>query len=757
MRKTFKIQIKGRVQGVGFRPFVFNLAVKHRLKGTVSNNEEGVIILCDTSKDHATKFLDEIIEKKPEIAIITAYSMVEIPFIQYNDFSIIPSHTHAQINTPLTPDFAICESCKTEISDTENRRYMYAFTTCVHCGPRYAITQKFPFERTHTSIDHFTMCAVCKEEYTTAGNKRFHSQTNSCASCGVRMELTHHTGELVTVDQQEIINKVAQFLSKGKILAIKNTNGYVLCCDAYNAQAIQRLRLRKKRPNKPFATLYPDLKTIKEEFDLNQDESTALQSGVAPIVILKNTERTHIAAGAIAPNLDQTGVMLPSSALLELILQKLKKPIVATSGNIHGSPIISEKAEAIEKLEGVTDYFLHHNLDIQFPQDDSVVKFVNNRQLILRRSRGLAPNYMHNKAKLEESVLAMGAHLKSTFTFVPNTQIYVSQYFGNLDSYDVLERYRTTIEKYVGLFETIPKTILIDKHSQYQSSILGNELAEGKNIKMYGIQHHKAHFASVLGEHDLFNANEKILGAVWDGTGLGDDNTIWGGEFFIYHNNKIERLAHIAYYDWLANDKMAKEPRLALFSLLDPEHRDVIKHKFLETEWSIYTTTIKHNTLKTSSVGRLFDAVASALDIVDINTFEAEAAMQLENCAGRYSGSNYIDFLQETTYENIPSKQLIQTIVKAYREGFDKEQLAYSFIYTLAKSVIKMAKKNHVKIIASSGGVFQNALLVSILSQMAKKERISLKLNRKLSVNDENISFGQLMYYDHIKNQKLCV
>ncbi|WP_340066415.1 carbamoyltransferase HypF [Ascidiimonas aurantiaca] len=752
MSLTFKIQIKGRVQGVGFRPFVFNLAIKNTLKGTVSNNEEGVVVFCNTSKKYATKFLKEIIEKKPKIAIITAYSIVEAPFTQYNDFSIIPTKRHAQINIPLTPDFAICQSCKIEISDLRNRRHAYAFTTCVHCGPRYAITQKFPFERTHTSMHNFTMCAVCKKEYTTAGDKRFHSQTNSCASCGIRMELTNHIGESVTVNQQEIINKAAQFLSEGKILAIKNTSGYVLCCDAYSTKAIHELRSRKKRPNKPFAVLYPTLKTIKEEFDLSEHESKALQSVVAPIVILKNTIRTQIATPAIAPNLNQTGVMLPSSALLECIMQKLQKPVVATSGNIHSSPITSKKEEAAEKLMAIADYFLHHNLDIQFPQDDSVVKFVNNRQLILRRSRGLAPNYMYRKKSSKEPVLAMGAHLKSTFTFVPNSQTYVSQYFGTLDNYDVLERYKTTIEQYIDVFETIPKTILIDKHSQYQSSILGNELAKEKNAKMYAIQHHKAHFASVLGEHDLFDSNEKVLGVVWDGTGLGDDNTIWGGEFFIYHKNKIERLAHFDHYDWLANEKMAKEPRLALFSLLNTKHRDIIKNKFLETEWNIYSKTIKNNTLKTSSVGRLFDAAASALDIVDINTFEAEAAMQLENCAGRYSGSNYIDLLQKTTYVNIPSKQLIHTIVKAYQEGFSKEQLAYSFIYTLAKCIIKMAKENHVKIIASSGGVFQNALLVSILRQMAKKERISLKLNRKLSVNDENISFGQLMYYNHIKN-----
>ncbi|WP_178989447.1 carbamoyltransferase HypF [Winogradskyella schleiferi] len=747
--KTFKIQIKGRVQGVGFRPFIFNLANQYQLKGTVSNNENGVIIYCNASKEKAEAFLVNILQDKPEVAIITSHTIIEASNVEYVDFTIIPSESNAQINIPLTPDFAVCQSCKTDISNLENRRFNYAFTTCVHCGPRYAITTKFPFERAHTSIADFKMCSDCGEEYANPNDRRFHSQTNSCSTCGIQLRLTNNLGRATKSDS---ISKVSQLLSEGKIIAIKNTNGYVLCCDASNPQTIKELRKRKKRPNKPFAVLYPSIELIKKEFELSSYEQVALQSRVAPIVILQNTKNISVSVNAIAPNLNQTGVMLPSSSLLQLIIKTLNKPIVCTSGNSHGSPIISIEKEANKNLKDIADYFLHHNLDIQFPQDDSVVRFASEQQIILRRSRGLAPNYIDIKIKSKAPVLAMGAHLKSTFTFVPNEQTYVSQYFGNLDSYEVLERYKATINQYVHLFETKPKTILIDKHLQYQSSSLGNEFALGWNTSIQEIQHHKAHFTSVLGEHNLFTSKEKILGVVWDGTGLGEDNAIWGGEFFAYQNNEIERLSHFEYYDWLANDKMAKEPRLALFSLLDDYNKEIIKHKFSETEWSIYSKTIKSNSLKTSSVGRLFDAVASALDILDINTFEAEAPMLLENCANTYSKSYYIDFLHKKEYDEVPSKLIINAILKAHREGFCKERLVYSFIYTLAKSIIKMAKKYEFKIIACSGGVFQNALLVSILSQIAKKEDINLKFNCKLSSNDENISFGQLMYQQHIKN-----
>ncbi|MGH1387892.1 carbamoyltransferase HypF [Kordia sp.] len=749
MNKTFKIQIKGRVQGVGFRPFIFNLAIEHQLLGFVSNNENGVIIYCNASKEKANDFFEAILNKKPEVAVITSYTIEEDIYVEHDVFNIIPSKSNTQINIPLTPDFAVCKACKTEITDPENRRFNYAFTTCVHCGPRYSITTKFPFERAHTSIANFKMCSDCDEEYTNPNDRRFHSQTNSCSTCGVQLYLTNNLGDSIKEDS---ISKVSQLLSEGKIIAIKNTNGYVLCCDASNPEAIKGLRERKKRPNKPFAVLYPSIELIKKEFELSSYEETALQSRIAPIVILKNTKNISISVNAIAPNLNQTGVMLPSSSVLELIIKTLNKPMVCTSGNSHGSPIISIEKEANKQLKDIADYFLHHNLDIQFPQDDSVVRFANEQKILLRRSRGLAPNYINAKIKSRESILAMGAHLKSTFTFVPNAQTYVSQYFGNLDSYDVLERYKATISQYVDLFETKPRTILIDKHLQYQSSILGNEFASEWNTSIQGIQHHKAHFASVLGEHNLFASKEKILGVIWDGTGLGTDNAIWGGEFFTYQNNGIERLSHFEYYDWLANDKMAKEPRLALFTLLDDDSKAIIKHKFSKTEWSIYSKTIKTNTLKTSSVGRLFDAVASALNIVDINTFEAEAPMRLENCANTYSKSYYIDFLHKKTYDRVPSKYIIEAIVKAYREGFCKERLAYSFIYTLAKSIIKIAKENQIKTIACSGGVFQNSLLVSILMRMMKKEKLNLKLNRKLSANDENISFGQLMYQQHIKN-----
>lgn len=751
MVKTYQIKITGQVQGVGFRPFVYRLAQQLRLNGTVSNTKNGVLIHLNATEDQIDKFKKKLLKNAPAISYIQSHTCAEVTYQKYADFDIVVSDTSHQINTPLTPDFAICKECKTEIRDINNRRYGYAFTTCTNCGPRFAVTTKFPFERKHTTIAEFTMCTTCQTEYTNPTDRRFHSQTNSCADCGVQWQLSDSANHRIKLPQFKVIEKVAAYILKGHIVALKNTNGYLLCCDANNKDAIARLRKKKQRPSKPFALLYPSIEKIMNDFHVNPFKKNSLSSPVAPIVIL-NPKSTlqDIAQELIAPKLNQLGVMLPSSALLILLMDKLQLPIVATSGNIHGSPIISKEEDAVKKLSGVADYFLNHNLDISFPQDDSVIRFADEQQIILRRSRGLAPNYMGLAFDENEKVLAMGAHLKSTFTFAPNSNSYVSQYLGNLDNFDVSQLLQKNITDFQKLFQTQPKTILIDTHPLYQSSIMGTEFAQNWKAECVSIQHHKAHFASVLAEHDLFNSEEKILGVVWDGTGFGEDNAIWGGEFFTYQNSQIKRFAHFEYIDWLAADKMAKEPRLSLLSMLPEERKEIARTKFSETEWKVYQKLLKNNSLKTSSAGRLFDAVASLLGLIDITSYEGEAALLLENLAQRYTEDNAVDFLGSMKNNTIPTKTIIDNICNAIENGFSKAQIANSFIYTLALIILKIATANSFKTVACSGGVFQNAMLIKMLSKQASKQKIKLKFNRILSSNDENISFGQLCYLKYI-------
>ena len=751
MTTTYNIHITGIVQGVGFRPFVYRTAQELKLTGSVCNDTEGVSIFINATQAQQEAFVSAIQTGKPAIAHIEAIQVEGISQKQFEDFQIIESSFTSNLKLPLTPDYATCPICRTEISDPTNRRYNYAFTTCTNCGPRYAITTQFPFERKHTSMASFEMCNDCLEEYQNPEDRRFHSQTNSCTSCGIQLEFVTDE-KIVSKNSAEALQEAVQLLSFGKILAVKNTNGYLLCCDATKAEAIHNLRKRKRRPSKPFAVMFRSISAIEQQYDLSSKEIELLTSAVAPVVLLQNTsdKQSRLSLEAIAPRLSQTGVMLPSSALLQLLADSCDFPLITTSGNIHGSPIIYANEDAHKLLQEVADGFLEHNLETRFPQDDSVYKVEGEDAVIFRRSRGLAPNLLASQLHFDKVFLAMGAHLKSTFAFTPNTYTYESQYFGNLDNYEVLERFRNTLKQYHEVFNTKPETILIDKHPGYQSSIEGKELAARLEIPYFEIQHHKAHFASVLGEHNLIDHNEPILGVVWDGTGLGDDGAIWGGEFFIYEHRKISRYNHFEYFDWLAQDKMSREPRLCLLAALGATDEEILQQKFSKTELQIYEKLLQSNTLKTSSVGRLFDAVASVLDLCDKTTYEGEAAMLLESLATQYSGDEPINFLESEDFEKIPSQKLIKRIYKAKIAGVFAEKLAYSFIYTLSEIIVQTALKIQVKTIACSGGVFQNTLLLKLLKHSLNLHNLNLKINCNLSVNDENIAFGQLVYHTYI-------
>ena len=750
MIKTYKISISGQVQGVGFRPYVYNLAHQFSLKGTVSNNEIGVIIFISGEENNCENFYQKLISFPPPVSKIQQSSMEEIEVIYFNDFKIISSEKRGQLNLPLTPDFAICDTCKAEIENPKNKRYKYPFTTCINCGPRWAITQTFPFERNHTRIHEFPMCEDCKQEYTTPSNRRFHSQTNTCPTCGIQLELKNNKGELISISNDKLFQKIAKLLSYGKIIAIKNTSGYLLCCNAENSDVIQQLRNKKNRPKKPFAVLYPSLQQLQNEVALNQQQIASLTSTESPINIISTENYNgNLALKKIAPGLNQLGVLLPYTGILQLLASELNSPIIATSGNIHGSPILSNNNEAIEKLKDVADYFLQHNLTIEHPQDDSVVKFSTkfNQEVLFRRSRGYAPNYLKININSTEKILAMGAHLKSTIAFYPNENLYLSQYLGNLDNFDVYNRFCETSENFIQLFEQQPQVILVDKHPLYQSMQYGKELAVKLNSKLVEIQHHKAHFTAIIGEHKLFE--EKVLGVVFDGTGYGDDANIWGGEFFNYVNKSIERIGHLESFDWLLGDKMAKEPRVSLFSLASEEMTPILLEKFSPTQLKNYTYLKNTNKLKTSSTGRLFDAVASLLNITDVNSYEGEAAILLENSI---SGYNLKDckLYCEVTSTGFSGKEIIKNCYKELQHGTSKEHIISNFLFTLASNILKFASEKGFKKIACSGGVFQNTTLVDMLIELSPKE-IKLYFHTKVSPNDENISFGQLMYYLNIK------
>ncbi len=741
--------LKGRVQGVGFRPFVYVLANQLGLTGYVSNNEEGVLILLTGAEPAVHDFCESLVKRPPPMAQIQSHDLQEIEKLAFEDFRIVPSEKNQKLNLALTPDFALCDACKSEISDQRNRRFSYPFTTCVNCGPRWAITNTFPFERGNTTLKNFKMCDPCREEYEDPADRRFHSQTNTCPDCGIDLELEHVQDGIVPVTGDSIFKKMSELIEQGKIIAIKNTGGYLICCDATNPAVIERLRTLKKRPEKPFAVLYPSIEMLEKELDVNMDQRMTLMSTEKPIVILSSRGiQSNLALESLAPKLSQIGVMLPYTGILQLLSAELSGPVVATSGNIHGSPIVSNKEDAKAWLSGLTDYLLHHNLSIANPQDDSVVKysFKNGQHIMFRRSRGFAPNFMDFKAASPQKILAMGSHLKSTLSFIPNDFLYISQYLGNLDQYDVYERYVQTANNMCAIFEQEPEVILVDKHPAYNSTRLGHELSLKYHSELWSIQHHKAHFASVLGEYGMFDMKEPVLGVVWDGTGYGEDDQIWGGEFFVYQNKKIARLTHFEYFNWLAGDKMAREPRLSLFSLIDDAAEDVLHQKFTRQELEIYRSVKKSNTLQTSSVGRLFDAVASLLDLCDINTYEGEAAIILENKV-RYEHLDHCKaYYRVGDGDRVCTATLWKHLYQDFLRGEEKEKIILNFLFTLATLVTDIASNKKIKKIALSGGVFQNTTLVDMLKDISNN-RFELYFNRNLAPNDENISYGQLMYY----------
>lgn len=760
--KTWHIHLMGMVQGIGFRPYIYRLATELSLDGVVYNDLDGLHIQFVAKEETAIPFYKSILEGAPNLAKITGHTISKVKEESFQDFQILQNQEVKTAALMLPPDFAVCESCKTEILSGDNRRALYPFTTCTQCGPRFSLINNLPFEREFTAMNEFKMCATCNEEYTNPENRRYHSQTNSCPSCGIKLSLKNSTGKEIEKDSKNIIEKVIAFWKKGKVVAIKGIGGYILTCDATNAKTVNTLRTRKHRPSKPFACMYPNVELVKREFQAHVSELEMLSGEVAPIVLLRlKKKRASIAVNEVAPGLDQIGVMLPYTPLYELLLQAYGKPIVATSGNLSNASIVFEDEKIFSELAGIWDYLLTNDREIITSQDDSVIRFspLKKQQILIRRSRGLAPNYFgpvsHQKAKV---ILAMGSSQKSAFGLLSQGLFYLSQYLGDLAYFESVENYKRTIEHFMGLLNCRPEIILIDKHPNYYSTEYGKQLADEFGAKLVYVQHHFAHFAGVLSEHSLLTKSNKILGIIWDGTGFGNDGNSWGGEFLIYKNGAFGRLAHLSYKPSILGDKMALEPRISALAHCQKNSGalDFLKNKFNAQEWELYQKLLDNDPpLKTSSMGRLFDAVACLLGIMDIQTYEGEAALRLETMAQTYFTHNEgvpdSDYSSQISYlEEMSTTFIIDGVVSDLNNGIDKNKIAFKFHYSLVKMVEAVAFANNMEKIAFSGGVFQNGLLVDLMMTHLEANFL-LYFHQEVSSNDENIALGQLAYYQTIE------
>ena len=737
----WRFTIGGIVQGVGFRPFIKKLADELKINGRVFNSEQGVVIEFAAERLMAEIFRKRIFDEKPIAAWIESFEKFLEQDLKINEgFSIDQSINSGVLKLRLTPDFKLCDSCIEDLK-THPRRKDYAFTTCTICGPRFSIAKGFPFDREQLSITDFKMCSECLREYGDSNDRRFHSQTNSCKTCGPQL-VTYPEAPKGT----NLIEEAVLYLTQGKIIAVQTTTGFLLMADATNEKVIERLRSRKNRPQKPFALVYQDIDHLTEDFKVEDNQAELLCSAVGPIVLLESALNNNLAKN-IAPGLNEIGVMLPSNPLVYLISQQFSKPLIATSGNRGGSPLIASIHEAKPLLEGIVDLFLYHNLDIVHPMDDSVTKMVGDHTIIIRPARGLAPNYISNTKPGNNTVIAFGADMKAHYALFHEGKCYLSPYFGNLESFEVQERMKFSLRHLVNILDLKPQELLIDAHPGYFSRALAESFSNSFKVPLKSIPHHQAHFCSGLADHGLFQRKTSILGIVLDGVGFLEGEKLGGAELFKYHQGKITSIEVFSFYPIIAGDKMSTETRLSLLSIY-PDSK-TIPGLFNSVELELYHKLRKISKGRIRSMGRLFDAVAALLGVTQVNSYEGEAAMKVEALAARYL-RHHRGYQPEHFQVDYDFQSYLRAIEDGIEEGKSIGELALNFIATIAYQLVSFALENQYKEVVCSGGVFQNGLFIHFIEGYARNVQINLYFNSISSPNDSGIPIGQLYHNHHI-------
>lgn len=750
--KYTKITIEGIVQGVGFRPFIYRLANEMNLKGWVKNTGGKVKIVVDT--DGCQAFLSKIKSNAPIHSDIHKITLDEYRTNKkYESFQIIKSTSSTMgLHSSIPKDIAMCQECLKEIKNHQNRRYQYAFTNCTDCGPRYTIIKSFPYDRANTSMQPFKMCKECQKEYDNPLDRRFHAQPNSCPSCAINLEFinknSHSFNECALSDS---INAIRA----GKIIAIKGVGGFALVCDGRNDKAIFKLRDKKNRPKKPFALMVKNIHMALELSDLSDLEIEALRSPVAPIVLsVKKTSDLY--SSLVAPNLSTIGILLPYSGIHHLLFEQIDFPIVFTSANLSGEPIISSYTELEDKIVSMVDGVLDYNREIVHCIDDSVLQMMAGEMRVIRVARGLSPLDVELKEKLDlKTCIGMGAEQKITLTYSVGNKYLVSPYIGDLNNPSSMDRYEKTLEFFYETHLGNPDVFVSDLHQNYHSSIKSARKSIEFSCKNEKIQHHHAHFCAIFAEAMMQDENiiptTQAIGLIWDGTGLGEDGNIWGGEIFIGNLKEIKRIGHFEEFCLLGGEGAIKNIYKIGYALaLQAEAKKLISRYEIELagEAKILKQMFekKINLIKTTSVGRLFDGIASLCGILDKNSFEAESGMLLESLSNQSERKESYDFTIKDGVVLI-SKMILQ-IEEDILNG-DISKVARNFIYTLANIALYFAKKYPTYPVLFSGGVFQNKILCNDIKELFDSYGIRFYMHKILPANDMNISFGQAVYAQH--------
>jgi hydrogenase maturation protein HypF len=743
------IHIKGTVQGVGFRPFVFSTAKKYNITGWVRNSSAGVEIHANGTPQEMKDFITEVKTNPPPLAKIDEFLESDINTDGCNDFSILQSQTIPGEFIPIPPDMSICSDCQKELFDLGNHRYRYPFINCTNCGPRLTIIKDIPYDRPNTTMAEFAMCDRCQKEYDNPLDRRFHAQPVACPDCGPQIWFESTT--LLPKQKEDGIQQARQFLKDGKIIAIKGLGGFHLACDALNKEALIELRQRKKRSDKPFATMVFGIETVEKYCLINNAEKTLIESPQHPIVILPRIKGTDI-PDQIAPGMKTLGIMLAYTPLHLLLLEPesdYPDMLVMTSGNISDEPIAYTNESAKEMLGSIADGFLYHNREINTRVDDSVLTEFNGQKYFYRRSRGYAPNAITLPNRSLE-ILAVGGELKNTFCLIKEKYAFISHHIGDLINMETYQAFTEGIANYQHMFNTKPQFITCDLHPEYLSTKYAYRYSEANNIPFLQVQHHHAHLTACLADNK-WDSDENVIGICLDGTGYGMDNQIWGGEILIGGYQMFQRKYHLEYMPLPGGDSAILHPnRIAAaylwkLGLSWDDHISAIKSLTSE-EKSVMKRQLESriNTPYTSSMGRLFDAVASLIGLRHTINYEAQAAIELEQITEPSITDAYTF---EITENIINLNGIISNILTDINHAIHATIIATKFHNAIANLILvlckQIEKENNLHHIALSGGVWQNQYLLRKTYQILTEEGFSVLIHHNIPPNDGGISLGQ--------------
>jgi hydrogenase maturation protein HypF len=745
------IEIRGIVQGVGFRPFVYNAARAESLTGWVRNDVASVRIEAQGPSVHLSRFIKVLKEQYPPQARIDSFAVEDVALADFDNessFSIASSSGGKASPHPIIPaDLATCQAGLDEITDVGERRFRYPFTNCTNCGPRWSIIRDLPYDRPRTSMSDFHMCDTCLREYQDPTDRRFHAQPIACPACGPSLQWLAPDGKQLAVDDEALLAAVAA-VTAGMIVAIKGLGGFQLVVDATDEQAVRRLRIRKHRPDKPLAVMVLDLNDARASCEISEEEASLLASHQAPIVLLRRKQKatSGTVAEAVAPGNPYLGTMLPYTPLHHVLLRDVARPIVCTSGNRSEEPMATSTEEAIARLGDIADMILTHDRPIVRPVDDSVARVIGGQPQVLRRARGYAPQPV-TLLRRPPSTLAVGGHLKNTVALSVGPDVVISPHIGDLDDALSLDVHRRAITDLVEFFRVTPEIIVCDLHPDYASTIHAERLAEQWGVPLLRIQHHHAHVLSLMAENRL---DEPVLGLAWDGTGYGLDGTVWGGEALLCDGAQFERVAHLRSFSLPGGDRAAREPRRSalglLFEIKGPACRELVQSMFTASELEMLLSAMENPRLfpRTSSMGRLFDAVAALAELSWRVSFEGQAAMELEFAAVDQELPPYEIELTDEQPAQWNWEPMLDQMLNDLRGSQTRSVVATRFHESLALAAVQIAERCQCPRVGLTGGCFQNDQLRRRVHMRLSAAGFDVYTQYHVPPGDGGIALGQI-------------